>query len=161
LHPARAILSLSKEQLRELGWLSFNFAAMEEAIAAFIAAMYSIGSGTGAFDKILLEIAAKKPFEKKVKIAKKILDAVLSQESHQAVNADAVSKLLTSAPNLAEERNDFIHGWIEWHSKRGVIFNNKARGRNRRAAEIRGLNGKLVKWLAEFMAEFTSLLTGI
>jgi hypothetical protein len=146
----RRMMVGSDDHLKALGALMLDFTAADEGLAAYAETFLRILGGAefpGMGDRL-----QELNFSAKVKTLRVIIGVLASRYT---IDGDRLMLGLNSLSQIADHRNDIVHGWITWDAKAGrPAFRNKKKPlRSAAPDEIRKLCKRLATWMDDFRDE--------
>lgn len=144
----------SDDHLRALGLLTVDFGAADEALAEYISSLSDIFITA---DPRLKERLQGLDFSAKVKAFRMFVR--IASDLHR-LDGSRLCRQLDAVVEMADYRNDIIHGWIEWDSKRQrPAFRHRMKPlRSARAADIGRLCKRLENWFDEIREAYSDFL---
>ena len=132
----------SDDHLRALGLLTVDFGAADEALAGYVSSLSDIMI---AEDPHVKERLQELDFSAKVKGFRMFVRVV---SDRYRLDGSRLFRQLDAVAQMADYRNDIIHGWIQWDSKaQRPAFRNKRKPlRSATAADIGRLCKRLETW---------------
>lgn len=145
----------SDEHLQSLGLLTVDFSAADEALADYISSLSAIAVGEDPPD--LKERLQDLNFSAKVKGFRMLVRSV---SDRYQVDGSRIFRQLDAVAQMADYRNDIVHGWVEWDSKnRRPAFRNKRKPlRSATSGDIKRLCKRLESWFDEIREAYADFL---
>jgi len=133
----------SDDHLRAIGLLTVDFGAADEALAEYISSLSAIAIAKTPPN--LNERLQDLDFSAKVKGLRTCVQAV---SDRYRLDGAKLLRQLDAVAQMADHRNDIVHGWVQWDSKsqRPAFRNKKKPLRSAKAADIDRLCKRLENW---------------
>jgi hypothetical protein len=145
----------SDDHLRALGLLTVDFGAADEALAEYISSLSDIAIADNPPD--LKERLQDLNFSAKVKGLRMFVRVV---SDRYRLDGSRLFRQLDAVGQMADYRNDMVHGWVQWDSKtKRPAFRNKRKPlRSATATDIGRLCQRLEGWFDEIRAAYADFL---